>query len=286
MINKAVILLVFANDVDDPLDAIGKECQALRKILRDGLDSHPHFHIELLPYSSSEDLFDELRRYSHEIVILHFAGHTDSELWRLHEGNVNAAGMAEVLALQDSIRFLFLNGCQNQQQVAAFAAANIPAVIATSDPVDDQQAQRFATEFYKKLVSKRALKTSLQESFDWAKATAAATDKKADNAQGKRSLRFDKSRGSWSWKLYESTVGAAQWSLADVTIQPLVSEHLSAKKVDALKKRWDRLTRKITLMQAQYDNETRVEELLRLEPLIDKVIADREAVERELSACQ
>ncbi len=57
MPNKAVILLVFANDVNQPLDEIGKESQALRKILRDNLDSQSHFHIELLPYSSAEALF-------------------------------------------------------------------------------------------------------------------------------------------------------------------------------------------------------------------------------------
>lgn len=77
--------------------------------------------------------------------------------------------MAEVLNLQQSIQLLFLNGCSNQQQVAAFAKAGIPTVIATSEPINDQQAQIFATEFYKKLSSGKALKTSLQTAFDWVK---------------------------------------------------------------------------------------------------------------------
>lgn len=86
MPHKAVILLVFANDKNQPLDEVGKESQALRKILRDYLDSHPHFYIELLPYSSAQDLFDELRRFENQTIILHFAGHTNSELWKLHQG--------------------------------------------------------------------------------------------------------------------------------------------------------------------------------------------------------
>ena len=277
MPNKAVILLVFANDVNRPLDEIGKESQALRKILRDNLDSQSHFHIELLPYSSAEALFDELRRYENQIVILHFAGHTNSELWKLHQGSVNANGIAEVLKLQHSIKLLFLNGCNNKKQVEAFTQANIPAVIATSEPINDQIAQIFATEFYKKLTTGKALKTSLQTAYDWAKATASAIEKN-------NSLDFDFNEvvKEWSWSLIETQDKAAQWSLSDIEFRPNISKKLSKIKADELQKRWNRLTKKINLLQEQYDNETRVEEQLRIGAILEKVITDREAVEKNL----
>ncbi|MEE9303838.1 MAG: hypothetical protein V3U84_08625 [Thiotrichaceae bacterium] len=60
--------------------------------------------------------------------------------------------------------------------------------------------------------------------------------------------------------------------------------YISAQKAVELQKRWDRLTRKITLMQEQYDNETRVEEQLRMDPIIEKLMKDKEEVEREMSA--
>lgn len=279
MPNKAVILLVFANDVNQPLDEIGKESQALRKILRDSLDSHSHFHIELLPYSSAKALFDELRRYENQIVILHFAGHTNSELWKLHEGSVNANGMAEVLKLQHSIKLLFLNGCNNNKQVEAFAQANIPAVIATSEPINDQIAQVFATEFYKKLTTGKALKTSIQTAYDWAKATASAIE---ENKGDSRSLDLDDITKEWSWGLVETQDKAVQWSLGDIEFRPNISKELSKIKTDDLQKRWDRLTKKINLLQEQYDNETRVEEQLRIDAILEKIIADRETVERSL----
>ena len=282
MPHKVVILLVFANDKNQPLDEIGKESQAIRKILRDHLDTHPHFHIELLPYSSAEDLFDELRRFNHQTIILHFAGHTNSELWKLHQGVVNANGMAEILNLQQSVHLLFLNGCSNQQQVAAFANAGIPTVIATNEPINDQQAQVFAIEFYKKLSSGKALKTSLQTAFNWAKATASAIGEKRSN----RSLVIEDLDSSkeieWSWGLIETQQNAAQWSLSDVKISPIISEELAEFKAIELKKRWDRLTNKISLMQEAYDNETRIEEQLRTEPMIEKLITDREQVEKEM----
>ena len=280
--NKAVILLVFANDKNQPLDEIGKESQAIRKILRDGLGAdknHAHFEIELLPYSSPQDLFEELRRFNNQIVILHFAGHTNSELWQLHEGMVNANGMAEVLKLQQSIQLLFLNGCNNHQQVEAFAKANIPAVIATSEPINDQQAQVFATEFYKKLVDGKALKTSIQIAYDWAKATASAT---GDNSHN-RSIDFDETKEEWSWGLIETQNLAAQWSMSEIQIRPNISEEMADYKAKELQKRWDRLSQKISLLQEQYDDETRVEEQLRIDLVLEKTLAERDKVELEMS---
>ncbi len=284
--NKAVILLVFANDKHQPLDEIAKESQMIRKILRDALDvdsdnQRSYFEVELLPYSSPQDLFEELRRFNNQIVILHFAGHTNSELWRLHEGMVNANGMAEVLKLQQSIQLLFLNGCNNHQQVEAFSKANIPTVIATSEPINDQQARVFATEFYKKLVSGKALKTSIQDAYDWAKATASATG----DISSRRSIDFDGAKDAWSWDLIETQNQAAQWSLSEIQIQPNISKNMADYKAKELQKRWDRLSHKISLLQEQYDNETRVEEQLRIDLVVEKSLAERDKVELEMSAC-
>lgn len=285
--NKAVILLVFANDKNQPLDEIGKESQAIRKILRNGLgthDSHSHFEVELLPYSSAQDLFEELRRFNNQIVILHFAGHTNSDLWKLHEGSVNANGMAEVLKLQQSIRLLFINGCDNNEQVEAFSKANIPALIATSKPINDQQAQVFATEFYKKLVDGKALKSNIQDAYNWAKATASAINEGGSNSSLNRSLDFSDTESAWSWGLIETQDQAAQWSLSEIEFRPNISKQMADYKANELQKRWDRLSKKKYLLEEQYDNETRVEEHLRIDSILDKVKADLKKLEEEMSA--
>ncbi|MCK5918026.1 MAG: hypothetical protein KAG34_06355 [Cocleimonas sp.] len=90
----------------------------------------------------------------------------------------------------------------------------------------------------------------------------------------------------WSWGLIETQKNAAQWSLSEVEIYPVISKSLAEFKVIELKKRWDRLSKKINLMQERYDNETRIEEQLRTEPIIEKLIADRKKVEKEMSASQ
>lgn len=86
----------------------------------------------------------------------------------------------------------------------------------------------------------------------------------------------------WSWGLIETQQNAAQWSLADVNVSPLIRKDLADFKALELKKRWDRLSHKINLMQEAYDNETRIEEQLRTEPIIEKLRADREKVEKEM----
>ncbi len=155
----------------------------------------------------------------------------------------------------------------------------IPTLIATSEPINDHQAQVFASEFYKKLSSEKALKTSLQTAFDWAKATASAVGEKENN----RSLDLENSEGEWSWGLIENQKNSAQWSLSEVKVSPVIGKDLAEFKAIELKKRWDRLTKKINLMQEQYDLETRVEEKLRINAIIDSTISDREKVEKILN---
>lgn len=58
---------------------------------------------------------------------------------------------------------------------------------------------------------------------------------------------------------------------------------LADKKRKNLQIRWDRLTRKINLLQEQFDNETRIEERLRLELILENAIKDRESLEREIA---
>jgi hypothetical protein len=159
----------------------------------------------------------------------------------LNQGEVNAKGMSEILKLQQSIQLLFLNGCSNNKQVEAFTKANIPAVIATSQPVNDKYAQLFSTEFYKKLTSGEELENSIQDAYDWAKATVSASGMDIKN---NRSLILeDDTEEEWSWGLIEIKEKATQWSLRDVEIitkfnftdnilTPLLLQFNQLKKID------------------------------------------------------
>ena len=221
MSQPAVILLAFANDESQPLNELAKELDALRSTLRTGLKKYVdakgrrQFDIITLAYCSIESLFDELRIYRNRIAILHFAGHTDSSLWQLNDETLHASGIADILQLQSSLKFLFLNGCNNEKQIDAFAKAGIPAVIATSAPIDDQKARLFSSHFYKHLINAN-LNTSLSEAFSLAKAEVNKTVQ-----QNKyRTLHYKKSRTAhkniaidWAWTLQENITYAGLWKL-------------------------------------------------------------------------
>lgn len=218
MNQPAVILLVFANDESQPLNELAKELDALRSLLRHGLQQYidgrgrQQFEIITLAYSSISSLFDELRHYRNRIAILHFAGHTDSTLWRLNEETIHAQGIADILRLQQSLRFLFLNGCDNAEQVRLFASAGIPAVIATSAPVDDHVARQFSTRFYEYLLA-NDLNNSLAEAFELAKAEV---QEGSEQTQRYRTLHYKKVMPRWSWQLTETVDKSAKWCLADL----------------------------------------------------------------------
>ena len=221
MSQPAVILLAFANDESYALNELAKELEALRSTLRTGLKKYVdargrrQFDIVTLAYCSIDSLFAELRVYRNRIAILHFAGHTDSALWQLNDEVLHASNIANILQWQSSLKFLFLNGCNNAQQVDAFAKAGIPAVIATSAPIGDQKARNFSSCFYKNLINDD-LSTSLSDAFLLAKAEVNQSPQQRQyrtlhykkSAKGKRVQEED-----WAWTLQENTLYANQWSL-------------------------------------------------------------------------
>jgi len=221
MSQPAVILLAFANDESQALNELAKELDALRSTLRTGLKRYVdaqgrrQFDIVTLAYCSIDSLFDELRVYRNRIAILHFAGHTDSTLWQLNDEVLRASSIADILQLQSSLKFLFLNGCNNVKQVDAFAKAGIPAVIATSVPIDDKKARYFSSYFYKHLIN-GDLSTSLSDAFLLAKAEISKTAQQ----DRYRTLHYKKSEKinldtpvDWAWTLQENDVQASQWAL-------------------------------------------------------------------------
>jgi len=221
MSQPAVILLAFANDESQALNELAKELDVLRSTLRTGLKKYVdaqgrrQFDIVTLAYCSVESLFDELRVYRNRIAVLHFAGHTNSALWQLNEEVLHASSIASILQLQSSLKFLFLNGCNNVKQVDTFAKAGVPAIIATSAPIEDQEARCFSSYFYKHLIND-GLSTSLEDAFLLAKAEVG---KKVQYGQH-RTLHYKKPSKKtldkvedWAWALQDNDSYASKWSL-------------------------------------------------------------------------
>ncbi len=171
MSKPPIIFLVFANDKQADLEGIREETQSLRNLLEKDSYIKDNFEVKLIPFTTRDLLLNDLREYRNRIACLHFAGHSDSEVWRLDDGDLQAKLLADFLKQQNTIKFLFLNGCKNKAQVEAFKQAGIPALIATSRPIQDNLANTFSNEFYKSFISQEGT-TSILTAYEEAKAIA------------------------------------------------------------------------------------------------------------------
>ena len=145
----------------------------------------------------------QAERYAGRIQVLHFGGHADGEALMMEDGAglalpAGAEGLAAFLATQQALRLVFLNGCRTQPQVDALHAAGIPAVIATTAEIDDEQARAFAVHF------QRGLSGGVSIAAAFAAAQAA---QQAATFAGARPWDSD------LWLLSVTNASAAQWQL-------------------------------------------------------------------------
>jgi WD40 repeat protein len=98
------------------------------------------------------DVFQDPRRRS-RIAVFHFSGHGDDYKLLLEDAerrplDLDAGGLAAFLAAQPGLQLVFLNACSTLPQVEALHQAHIPAVVATADWIEDEEAFAFCVRFY------------------------------------------------------------------------------------------------------------------------------------------
>ena len=151
MSGKPVILAAFANDQGRFLESLQQESDALSDALRAKKDGG-YIDLEVQQGASIERLFALIGRYGDDLALLHYGGHANGAVLDLQaSGGTNAqahgAGLAQLLGSLPNLKLVFLNGCATQGHVEALLAAGVPAVIATSAPVEDDIALQFAKAF-------------------------------------------------------------------------------------------------------------------------------------------
>jgi WD40 repeat protein/DNA-directed RNA polymerase subunit K/omega len=205
MNTRPLILLAFANDQSNYLHQIGREMENLREQLTPiALDRG--FELEPFPYTDSHKLVEYLNDNQQRLVLLHFAGHSNSDILQLDDGELHIRGLAEKLGACPHLQLVVLNGCQNAAQVHALRAAKVPAVIGTNAPIGDQTATEFTQTFYLAL-AKRGL--SVADAF-----TQAKQDVETSKGQSFRSLDIHTPDTGqvWAWFLDPPQVS---WKLLD-----------------------------------------------------------------------
>ena len=208
-----VIFLAFADENPDSLPALEEEYNRLRELLSP-LDAREY--IKLVPHgkTSQEQFFNTLNQYTGQLNILHFSGHASGEHIALSDGAGFTAGLATLLSQEPQFQLLVLNGCATRGHVAQMLAAGVPAVIATSAPVGDQQASYFSVAFYRALVNKK----TILEAFTFARAELEFRFKHSQplEVRGLGFLDSEDPSDELLWGLYTATDGpqdALHWRL-------------------------------------------------------------------------
>lgn len=112
--------------------------------------------------------------------VFHFAGHAIDQNLQFNdrmptieemEAGVNylvgVGGLASIIKVLHPVQLVFLNGCSTEAQVKAFKEVGIPAVIFTTEPLNDKLGMLFAKQFYAAFFKNNA---TLGQAFDLAKA--------------------------------------------------------------------------------------------------------------------
>lgn len=151
-----VVFMAFANDQDAHLTQLKKESRALYQQLV-GLKKADRIALHREESSDLNELYQDMLTYDGQIVVFHYAGHSDGKSLRLEGGKGSSKGIAQLLGQQKRLQLVFLNGCANDAQVDILHEAGVPAVIATRVEINDERACEFASAFYRALVAGRSI---------------------------------------------------------------------------------------------------------------------------------
>lgn len=224
-----VVFFAFANDRADRaryLRNLPEEQRHVREALETAVEAGLCEIVERANATVDEvlDVFQD-PDYRDRIALFHFGGHAgDAELLLESAAGeaavAHAGGLARFLGEQRGLELVFLNGCSSRGQVQGLLDAGVPAIIATSQAIDDAVATEFSTRFYKALASGAPVRTA------YAEAQAAVQTRRGDLTRGAyRSFVPEVvAEDRWPWDLYvapgaEERLG--RWSLPLAARDPL-----------------------------------------------------------------
>ncbi len=156
-----VLFFAFANNQLNPLPTLQREANELFRLLSPG-ELQQRYLLYVDGFATREKIAYYLTQYKDSLTLFHYSGHANRDVLQTEEEISHAAGMAHLLGQCPKLKMVFLNGCATQGQVAALQAQGIPAVMATSAPVEDKQATDFSIRFYQALSVEDRLETAFE----------------------------------------------------------------------------------------------------------------------------
>lgn len=227
MANLPVIFLAFANEREDEaryLRALAVEQRQLKAVLEQAVDAGL---CELVIESNAtiDSIMDTFQRarYKDRIAVFHYGGHADGfQLLLETETDRNEVahgeGLVSFLGGQNSLQLIFLNGCVTHQQAEELTQAGVPAVIGTSNSINDKIATQLSSRFYAGLANGATLTRAWKEAQDEIK-----IKKGTGNVRGLYFRKEAKGEERFPWELYlrEGAEIVQEWNLPEAVDNPL-----------------------------------------------------------------
>lgn len=159
--NPPVFFLASANRPDSPLKALARESDLIRRALMEHRHNF-HIHIEHEPFITLDRLGYNLIEFWESIQLFHFSGHAEQDHLILESKMADGRSIAELLAQQDSLQLVFLNGCNTEKTARQLLEQGVPAVIGTNRRVLDGGAASMAQQFYHALARGQNIKQAFK----------------------------------------------------------------------------------------------------------------------------
>jgi len=274
------IALLGAKSQSAPLDSVPAELSQLKQQFNDSTLS---FTLEYEPYLTRDLLGKLLNQHANQIDFLHFAGHSSAQQLETNDETVYSHHIADVFAdWSNKPRLVFINGCSSAGQVDDFLDAGIDCVIATYKPIGDKIAAHFAKEFYAVLLS-NPTQVTLANAFKRAGSVVLLGEPRKARSLHIEALHTAKKE--WDWGLFSRNEGeAAQRTIEPAPPPPL--DFIRKKKFEQAQSRWQLLFDRLTIVQAQFDLETRSEEKVRIQAILRQNQNDLDVLESEIQKLQ
>lgn len=277
------VVLLGAKSQHHPLDNVPAELSKLKQLFIHA--NLPLFKLEYEPYLTRSNLGDILLKLTDRIQLLHFAGHSNAEQLDTNSEAVYARHIAGIInTWNEKPNLLFLNGCQNAGQVQVFLEAGIQSIIATYNPISDQQASTFAYQFYANFLKDN---TTLDQAFKRAGALTLISEPREPRTLNITNLI--QTTDAWDWGLFsndsayltQTTLNTLIQALKPKPLSPLIDPFIANKRT-ALLERQQRLSKQIAQYQKAYDLNPMLDQKDYYENLIQEKQRDLASVEAEL----
>lgn len=212
MIERPVILLMFANQLDAYLKNLKEESKKINNIL---CTHHDKGTIEVFREESTtiDDLTNAITRFDKRIVIFHYGGHADGGALHFEGGDGNAKGLAELLGQLPNLKLVFLNGCSTQAQVQALLNNGVKAVIATAVPIDDEKAVVFAENFYRSFSNNHSIESAFRRAVAIMKTIYGGVFDATIVRSGETAVHTDTSKMPWGLYLNKTGEEVLNWEI-------------------------------------------------------------------------